>query len=345
MSRSYRRTLGFLGLIGLLPVSAWAQANTSSDSSSSDPPMIFCIASSETPTYELRYSNTFDLDGGRLTAGYGDALMTVDAAPVAQTFVAPYKDGAPIGASDIVDTVHPLMSVDLNSETGSGPSFHANIIVPSETAKGVAQMRDKAGALLGEVDLDSDTQTGDKLNRTFNGLFDAAVVPSVQAGPVEITVILDGQTAATYTYDVSHIDWKPYMANQDAVFTTKTGVTLDDNGLTNVDGCEDGGCFFTTAASLTLGLDDDCWELRTLRAFRDGPLSTTSAGRALIVRYYDEAPRLVAAVARRPDAVKVWLRSYWSHVLPCAVLARLGFNRLAVAHYTHLFTHLETLSA
>lgn len=347
MSNSRRRVLGLLGLIGVLPVSAWAQSTSSSSSSSSsaDPPMVSCSVSTETPTYELRYTNTFELNDGRLTSSYGDALMSVSAAPVSQSFTPPFRDGATPGSSDIVDTYHPLISVTLNSTIGSGPSFHANIIVPSATAKGVAQMRDKDGALLGEVDIDSETPGDDPLNLTYSGLFNGAVVPSLQAGPVEIRILLDGQIAATYTYDVSHVDWRPYMAEQDAAFAAKTGVTLDEDGISNVEGCDDdSGCFFTTAASLTLGLGDDCWELRTLRTFRDGPLAKTVTGRALITRYYLEAPRLVAAIDRRPDAARVWLRKYWSHVLPCAILARLGLVGPAVAHYTRLFNRLEQLA-
>ncbi len=345
MSKSHHRVLGLLGLIGFLPVSAWAQASGSS-SSSAETPLVSCSVSTETPTYELRYTNTFELAGGRLTSDYGDALMSVDAAPAAQRFVPPYRDGGTPGVTDIIDSLHPLVSVDLNSTIDSGPSFHANIIVPDASAKGVAQMRDKAGALLAEVALSNEVQTADPLNITYSGYFDGAVVPSMQAGPVEIAVVLDGQTAATYTYDVTHIDWKPYMAQKDSDFSNETGVTLDADGYSNVDGCEDAsGCFFTTAASLTLGLGDDCWELRTLRRLRDGPLSQTADGRALTARYYLEAPHLVAAIDRRADAATVWLRSYWSHVLPCAVLAHLGLNRAAVAHYSRLFAKLQRLAA
>ncbi|MEI9905996.1 MAG: CFI-box-CTERM domain-containing protein [Asticcacaulis sp.] len=94
----------------------------------------------------------------------------------------------------------------------------------------------------------------------------------------------------------------------------------------------------------TLGLSDDCWELHTLRRFRDGPLAQTPQGRALTTRYYAHAPRLVAGINRRADAARVWLRAYWTHILPCAVLASLSLHGAAVSHYTGLFARLERLA-
>ena len=103
-------------------------------------------------------------------------------------------------------------------------------------------------------------------------------------------------------------------------------------------------CFFTMASVTTLGLSDDCWELQTLRRFRDGPRAVTPEGRALTARYYAEAPRLVDGINRREDAGLAWLKAYWSHILPCAVLAHLGLHRAAIAHYTALFAKLERLA-
>lgn len=45
--------------------------------------------------------------------------------------------------------------------------------------------------------------------------------------------------------------------------------------------CEKRGCFLTTATVGTVGLPDDCWELATLRAFRDGWLARHPGGAAL----------------------------------------------------------------
>jgi hypothetical protein len=103
--------------------------------------------------------------------------------------------------------------------------------------------------------------------------------------------------------------------------------------------CE-GDCFLTTACCELIGLDDDCFELRALRAFRDGPLSVMPGGKEDILRYYRGAPLILAEISRRGDSHHLlWL--YATHVLPSAVAARLGLNRLARALYSDMMRRLE----
>jgi hypothetical protein len=104
-------------------------------------------------------------------------------------------------------------------------------------------------------------------------------------------------------------------------------------------------CFLTTAAVHTIGLADDCWELRTLRAFRDGPLQALSGGAALAADYYDRAPGIVDAIGARPDAAAIWLKTYWGGIVPCALAARLGLTRLALTLYRRMTLRLERLTS
>lgn len=53
------------------------------------------------------------------------------------------------------------------------------------------------------------------------------------------------------------------------------------------------GCFLTTACVNYAGLPDDCFELQTLRNFRDNYLASTAEGQDLIELYYREAPIIV----------------------------------------------------
>jgi hypothetical protein len=94
-----------------------------------------------------------------------------------------------------------------------------------------------------------------------------------------------------------------------------------------------GGCFITTAACEGLGLADDCWELRTLRRFRDTALQRLPSGPEDIARYYREAPAILAALRRRADSPRVFHALYWRWILPCALLAALGADRLC--HHTY----------
>lgn len=104
-------------------------------------------------------------------------------------------------------------------------------------------------------------------------------------------------------------------------------------------------CYLTTASVGVVGLADDCWELRTLRGFRDGFLSSFAAGRALVEDYYGLAPRIVERISARPDGRMIWLRTYFGGILPSAIAARLGLNGLALRIYRDMTRRLERLAA
>lgn len=98
-------------------------------------------------------------------------------------------------------------------------------------------------------------------------------------------------------------------------------------------------CFLTTACCGLIGLPDDCFELTTLRRFRDDIMMATADGRADVARYYAEAPRIVAAIRRRGEE-RILLRLYLTHILPSALAARLGLRRTARRLYTNMMHRL-----
>ena len=61
------------------------------------------------------------------------------------------------------------------------------------------------------------------------------------------------------------------------------------------------GCFLTTACCQYKGLPDDCYELQTMRSFRDNVLMITDEGRCLVAEYYKVAPKIVEKINMRPD--------------------------------------------
>lgn len=95
-------------------------------------------------------------------------------------------------------------------------------------------------------------------------------------------------------------------------------------------------CYLTTAACGNIGLDDDCWELTTLRFFRDSYMSGSQEGLELIQRYYQSAPALVEKLNQHPNANKIYLSMYWRYIVPSALLIKLGLNKLALRHYRKL---------
>ncbi|MFD0986856.1 CFI-box-CTERM domain-containing protein [Methyloligella solikamskensis] len=99
------------------------------------------------------------------------------------------------------------------------------------------------------------------------------------------------------------------------------------------------GCFLTTACCGALGLPDDCFELTTLRRYRDQILSRTPEGRRAIAAYYDIAP----AVLQRLDGAdekRRLVRLYWRYVLPSAIAAKLKLNGLTFRIYSDMMAKL-----
>ncbi len=98
-------------------------------------------------------------------------------------------------------------------------------------------------------------------------------------------------------------------------------------------------CFLTTACCDVLGLGDDCFELRTLRRYRDDVLANTPEGSAAIAAYYRIAPTVLARL-EQGDLVRQLLPIYARFVLPSAIAARLGLNRLAFRLYRRMMRDL-----
>lgn len=107
-----------------------------------------------------------------------------------------------------------------------------------------------------------------------------------------------------------------------------------------LDKAQCGECFITTACCDVLGLADDCWELQTLRSFRDNRLPALPGGQADIERYYRNAPPIVERLSRDIAGRKRLLGLYWQYILPCSLMAKLGMNRRCYQHYRNMMRNL-----
>jgi hypothetical protein len=105
-------------------------------------------------------------------------------------------------------------------------------------------------------------------------------------------------------------------------------------------GSHPGDCFLTTACCAQVGLADDCFELRTLRRFRDQVMLATADGRADVTRYYAVAPRVLAEMQRRGASLPL-LRLYFCDILPSVAATGLGLNGMARRRYTAMMRRLE----
>lgn len=331
---SRRRFFALLGLVGA-PSALWSSARAQD---AADP--IFCEATQTTPAEIIKFSQQFDVVDGHFDGLY-DSSHEVTQSALSSQFSHSGKAGASLAADSAFDYSGPSFKVEnLDAASGGQGVFTTTLYMDKPTTlKAIQRFHN------GET-YETDASFNPDLLVTTSFMVVAKwseMASGSLTKPFTIDLVADGLTVATYGFDLTKVKWRPYVEAQDARFRAMSGVVHDPVAKTvNVEGCSvrTAGCFFTTAASLTLGLGDNCWELRTLRAFRDGPLKQTQAGRASVARYYAEAPRLVAAVNRRNDAVRQWLNAYWLYILPCAIMARLNFTRPAIRHYSRLFNRL-----
>jgi hypothetical protein len=99
-------------------------------------------------------------------------------------------------------------------------------------------------------------------------------------------------------------------------------------------------CFLTTACVHYLALADDCFELSSLRRFRDNSLLRMSGGPEDIALYYKHAPQIVQHILASADPSRDFARLYALYILPSAIAAQLGFDRAARRIYTRMMRDL-----
>lgn len=77
------------------------------------------------------------------------------------------------------------------------------------------------------------------------------------------------------------------------------------------------GCFITTACIKSRGLSAKCYELETLRKFRDNWVSKNENGPAEIGIYYEIAPQIVEKLDCLPNSKEIYEKIYQELVLKC----------------------------
>jgi hypothetical protein len=99
------------------------------------------------------------------------------------------------------------------------------------------------------------------------------------------------------------------------------------------------GCFITTACCEALGLADDCFELRTLRRYRDEVLAKHPGGAADIAAYYALAPLILARLPQEERKAHL-CGLYARYILPASLAARLRLDALAYELYLAMLEQL-----
>ena len=103
-----------------------------------------------------------------------------------------------------------------------------------------------------------------------------------------------------------------------------------------------GGCYLTTACVEHKGLADDCFELSTLRKFRDTYMKELPSGKEEVQEYYETAPRIVDAINSGNDSESVYETIYSNVIEPCVELIREGKNEEAHVKYKEMVTELKS---
>ena len=107
-------------------------------------------------------------------------------------------------------------------------------------------------------------------------------------------------------------------------------------------GSSSSGCYLTSACTEARGLPDDCGELTTLRAFRDGYVRSQPNGEADIRHYYAVAPRIVEAIHALGCTAQPVLDSiYRELVQPCVRLIEQKQSKEAYQLYKQYALELE----
>lgn len=102
-------------------------------------------------------------------------------------------------------------------------------------------------------------------------------------------------------------------------------------------------CYLTSACVRYRGLPDDCRELTTLRAFRDGYMKQLPDGEALIAEYYKKAPAIVAAIDASSERDRIYDEIY-EIVERCVAMISAGENEKTLSLYCDMVRRYADLA-
>jgi hypothetical protein len=212
--------------------------------------------------------------------------------------------------------------------SGFFPVLKINIAGNVSTRKPARLVVD--GNEIGKYDVDRNLDLD--LNRVFPGLAGLQ-----QAKLMQVYMPIGGKEALVY--EVKLTDTANVMATMrqgpDAFYRSQP---RKPPGQSPGQG-QPGNCFITAACCEIVGLPDDCFELKSLRSFRDGPLAATAEGRRDIQTYYAVAPRIVAEIRRRGEERRL-LSEYAFAILPSALAAQFGLVALPRRLYSDMMRRM-----
>lgn len=92
-------------------------------------------------------------------------------------------------------------------------------------------------------------------------------------------------------------------------------------------GEEESNCFITTSCVKYFGLNDNCYELETLREFRDNYLLKSREGRELVNQYYKIAPALVKHLESSPNKKELFKNVFSDIQASCLAIDKKEYRK------------------
>jgi hypothetical protein len=95
---------------------------------------------------------------------------------------------------------------------------------------------------------------------------------------------------------------------------------------------KDSFCYFTTACTQYYGLSDNCYQLETLRRFRDTEMIKAVKDRELVKLYYNVAPKIVEKIKSNPNH-DIEFKKIFKHInYACDLISRQKSNRAKIEY-------------
>lgn len=98
-------------------------------------------------------------------------------------------------------------------------------------------------------------------------------------------------------------------------------------------------CFITTSCVKYYGLPDDCYQLTSLRNFRDTILTKSSKGKFLIKQYYSVAPEIVSHLEEDRSSDLIFRKIFEGINNACEAIERREYS-IAIDIYTQIVSSL-----
>lgn len=109
---------------------------------------------------------------------------------------------------------------------------------------------------------------------------------------------------------------------------------------------EESNCFITTSCVKYFGLEDDCYELQTLRKFRDTYLLNSIEGKKLVQEYYLIAPLMVQKLRTHKKKNILYKEMFEQVKIACQAIENKNFDKATSIYkdaVSRLFFHLKAV--